>query len=101
MKQTKSTRPLLIALHTDYFVQFKTGTKTREYRLYGPRWNERTCYPGRPAVVRAGYSSHHQLRMQIIGFCVLPFNQAPDEARAIYYKHPTKKIACIHLAPEL
>jgi hypothetical protein len=36
------------------------GTKDTEYRLYGPRWNERTCSIGRPAVISKGYGIRHR-----------------------------------------
>ena len=35
--------------------QFEAGTKTTEYRVYGVRWNERTCWVGRPVILSLGY----------------------------------------------
>lgn len=49
-------RPLFIPLKTEWFRAFESGAKQVEYRLYGPRWNERTVYPGRRATLSLGYS---------------------------------------------
>jgi len=99
MKTPDAMRPLIIALHLDYWNQFYDGTKTVEYRLYGPRWNERTCQPGRKAVLSAGYSKRRRITMRIGAFATVPYAAAPPEARAIYWKHPRKNIACIQLEP--
>lgn len=52
---------LFIPLKTEYFEAFKAGTKTVEYRQYGPRWNERTCAIGRPVVLSRGYGKQQRL----------------------------------------
>jgi len=52
---------LFIPLKTVYFEAFKAGTKTVEYRQYGPRWNERTCAVGRPVVLSKGYGKRERL----------------------------------------
>jgi len=57
----RSAKPLFIPLKTEYFEAFKAGTKTFEYRRYGPRWNERTCPVGRPVVLSKGYGKQHRL----------------------------------------
>ncbi|MDH3325156.1 MAG: hypothetical protein OEM38_00400 [Gammaproteobacteria bacterium] len=49
-------KPLFIPLKTQYFNQFKAGTKTTEYRLYGSRWNDKTIVLGRMATLSHGYS---------------------------------------------
>lgn len=54
-------KPLFIPLKGEYFEAFRTGTKTVEYRQYGPRWNERTCPVGRPVVLSKGYGKQHRL----------------------------------------
>lgn len=53
--------PLFIPLKTIYFEQFANGTKTTEYRPYGPRWNERTCWNGRPVTLSKGYGKYARL----------------------------------------
>lgn len=51
-----STKPLFVPLRTQYFRAFEAGTKRTEYRRYGPRWNERTCWIGRAVTLSHGYS---------------------------------------------
>lgn len=34
-------KPLFIPIKREFFEAFERGDKTHEYRLYGPRWNER------------------------------------------------------------
>jgi hypothetical protein len=60
--------PLFIPLKTKFFEAFNNGSKTTEYRLYGPRWNERTCPVGRPVVLSKGYSKAHRLSGVITAF---------------------------------
>lgn len=47
---------MFIPLKKKYFEQFVGGEKTEEFRLYGKRWNERICAPGRDVVLSCGYS---------------------------------------------
>ena len=51
-----TTKPLFVPLKTRYFRAFESGVKTIEYRKAGPRWNERTCWIGRPVTLSHGYS---------------------------------------------
>lgn len=48
--------PLFIPLKTEYFNAFADGSKTTEYRRYGPRWHEGTITPGRLVTLSKGYS---------------------------------------------
>ena len=59
---------LFIPLKTAYFKAFESGTKDTEFRVYGPRWNEDTCYEGRPVVLSHGYGKHNRLRGRIVRF---------------------------------
>lgn len=54
--------PLFIPLKTKWFDQFISGEKRSELRLYGPRWNERTCVPGREVILSKGYGKQHRVR---------------------------------------
>jgi len=54
-------KPLFIPLKREFFEAFKNGTKTEEYRIYGPRWNEKTCRSGRKVVLSLGYGKKHRL----------------------------------------
>jgi hypothetical protein len=76
-------KPLFIPLCSKWFRQFESGVKTKEYRVYGPHWNERTCAVGREAVLAHGYG-HPRLNRRIVGFTILPFDKGPKEAREIY-----------------
>lgn len=49
-------KPLFCPVTKYYFNEYFIGNKTVEYRLYGPRWNEITCVPGRRIIVSEGYS---------------------------------------------
>lgn len=51
-----STKPLFVPLKTRYFRAFAAGTKTVEYRRWGARWNDASCFVGRPVVLSHGYS---------------------------------------------
>ena len=61
-------KPLFIPLMGEYYDRFAAGTKTEELRLYGPRWNEKTCTPGRPVVLSRGYGKRSRMQGVISGF---------------------------------
>lgn len=56
LKPRRNMKSLFIPLKKEFFKQFKKGTKTHEYRLFGKRWNKHTCFPGRPVILSSGYS---------------------------------------------
>lgn len=60
-----SDRPLFIPLKTEYYEAFESGEKGTEYRKYGPRWNEETCYAGRPVILSKGYGKHARINRVI------------------------------------
>jgi hypothetical protein len=61
-------KPLFIPLKTEYFEAFRDGRKATEFRIYGPRWNERTCVPGRGVVLSKGYGKRERLNGWIVSF---------------------------------
>lgn len=61
-------KPMFIPLKAEYFAAFVDGTKTNEYRMYGDRYNERTCAIGREVVISRGYGKAHRRRGKIVGF---------------------------------
>ena len=61
-------KPLFIPLYTEFYEQFENGTKTIEYRNYGPRWNEKTCLIGRPVVISKGYGKKNRLKGIVTNF---------------------------------
>lgn len=93
---TSGERPLFIPLRTEHFRKFEDGSKTAEYRAYGPRWNERTCRVGRKATVSHGYSGK-RLKLVVADFKIIPFEKAPYAAKQIF--PDAAWIAAIHLRP--
>ncbi|HRI77272.1 MAG TPA: hypothetical protein PLX33_09825 [Alphaproteobacteria bacterium] len=81
-------KPLFIPLKTKYYDAFDAGTKTHELRLYGARWNERTCRIGRRVVLSKGYGKANRLSGRITSFTVSPLTEWHGEnaeaIRAIY-----------------
>lgn len=77
-------KALFIPLCTEWYRQFEAGTKTTEYRSYGPRWNERTCRVGREAVLSHGYGKKNRLRRTVTGFKKIRWALAPIAACEIY-----------------
>lgn len=61
-------KPLFIPLKTKYYRAFCDGLKTHEYRLYGARWNERTCRVGRRVIISNGYGKRDRRCGVITGF---------------------------------
>lgn len=59
---------LFVPLKTEYYEAFRDGSKTVEYRKYGPGWNERTCRVGRLVVLSKGYGKAHRMNGVITGF---------------------------------
>jgi hypothetical protein len=79
-----SATPLFIPLRAEHFEAFAAWEKTTEYRAYGPRWNERTCWPGRPVVLSLGYGKRHRLIATVKRLDIIPRSEAPAAARTIY-----------------
>ncbi len=73
-------KPLFIPLRREWYEAFASGSKTHEWRRYGPGWNERTCTIGRPVTLSLGYSGA-RLHGVITSFAVEP---APSAAAALF-----------------
>ena len=54
-------KPLFIPLNTEYYRAFEDGSKTDELRLYGNRWNEKTCIVGRKIILSKGYGKQERI----------------------------------------
>jgi len=65
---TINNKPLFVPLETEFFELFESGKKTEELRLYGPRWNEKTCAPGRAVTLSKGYGKQARLTGKIYKF---------------------------------
>lgn len=74
-------KPLFVPLKTEWFRAFERGEKTTEYRLYGPRWNESTCVPGRVVTLSHGYSGR-RIRAE-----VLALRKVRNRSRTGIYPH--------------
>jgi hypothetical protein len=68
IKKSMQLEPLFIPLKIEHYEGFESGEKADELRLYGPRWNERTCRIGRGVVLSRGYGKKHRLTGKISGF---------------------------------
>lgn len=87
-------KPLFIPLRTRWFRAFACGEKTIEYRVYGARWNERTCILDRPVILSHGYSGA-RLNATVIGMTIVERGIAPQEARDLF--PCAERIAALHL----
>lgn len=94
-------KPLFIALKTEYFEAFRAGTKTVEYRLYGPRWNERTCAIGRPVVLSKGYGKAHRINGHVSGFWRSTAVTHSQAWRDCYGEPGNRIAACIRVTPSI
>lgn len=70
-------KPLFIPLAAKWFDAFESGYKIEEFRLYGPRWNERTCRVGRAAVLSYGYGTARRLSGTVRSFQIVRADYDP------------------------
>jgi len=90
------TTALFIPLNGEHFDAFERGEKHTEYRLYGSRWNERTCQLGRAVTLSRGYGKRRRLQGVVTSFRVEPFKFGDAALMGCYPKAPKDaKIACI------
>lgn len=71
-RDAETGKPLFVPLKAEYFNDFASGLKTVEYRLYGPRWNERVCRVGRPVVLSLGYGKRQRIAGTVTSFVAEP-----------------------------
>ena len=74
--------PLFIPLRTEHYDAFAAGTKTTEYRRFGPGWNADTCTIGRPVTLSKGYGKAHRMGGMIVGFKVVWGEDLDGDTRA-------------------
>jgi hypothetical protein len=55
-----SDKPLFLPLKSEHYEAFLAGKKNTEYRLHGPRWNSKTCFPERQIVLSRGYGKQNR-----------------------------------------
>ena len=90
-------KPLFIPLKTEFYEAFVSGAKDTEYRIYGPRWNERTCHLGRDVVISKGYGKQARRTGTIVGFDASYEPTLTDGWRACYGNDSREKAACIRI----
>ena len=61
-------KPLFVPLKSEFYDAFVSWQKIWEYRKYGPRWNEKTCFIGRRVVLSKGYGKQNRSMGTIRGF---------------------------------
>lgn len=90
---------LFIPLNREYYERFKAGTKQFEIRKYGPRWNEKTCYPVRAAVVSLGYGKASRMHATVKQMVRMDRDDLPEPHRSdaikVYGDH--RDLAVIYL----
>lgn len=91
-------KPLFIPLMTEYYNAFVSGEKKYELRLAGSRWNEKTCYIGRPVTLSKGYGKNNRTS----GFVFDYYEQTADKLEQPYrnqflavYGTLEKTVSCI------
>lgn len=94
-------KPLFVPLMTEHYTAFADGSKTVEFRRYGPRWNEKTCPIGRAVTLSKGYGRQHRLPGEVVHFnkqhgsTLRPSDQ--QDVKVIYGSVDIE-IACIGIA---
>ncbi|MFX4226482.1 MAG: hypothetical protein ACFHHU_00905 [Porticoccaceae bacterium] len=96
----KSPKPLFVPLRTEFFELFENGSKCIEYRLYGDRWNENTCFEGRPITLSHGYGKQRRLHRHIKNFAKRLGSELPPEDQSAVisvYGRLDVSLACIEV----
>jgi hypothetical protein len=76
-------RPLFIPLKGEWFDRFADGSKSVEWRAYGPRWNLERVQPGRRVILSRGYAGA-RLEGVVRWVHRIPRERAPEAACVIY-----------------
>jgi len=91
-------KPLFIPLRGKWFDKFADGSKTVEYRPFGPRWNCGTLWKGRPVTLSRGYGKHERLHGEIVDWKVV--GPSTDPAIAEVYPQASEIAAiAIRIVP--
>jgi hypothetical protein len=92
---------LRLVLKRGHYEAFRAGTKRVEIRRYGPWFNERRYFPGRPIVLtyrRANVGPF--LLATVAGFERAPAAHHPEACAVYPGLRPDEELAVIHLAVE-
>ena len=79
---------------------FENGEKDTEYRIFGPRWNEKTCPVNRDVVISNGYGKRNRMEGKITCFDKVYARMLSVQVMAAIeecygYAALDKQIACI------
>lgn len=88
---------LFIPLKSEFYDAFKRGEKTVEYRVYGSRWNEKTCPIGRGVTISKGYGKQNRLQGVVTGFRASREAADTDLFRSVYPNLKDPIAACIEI----
>ncbi|HAS89195.1 MAG TPA: hypothetical protein DCS48_07805 [Desulfovibrio sp.] len=94
-------KPLFIPLYTEYYDAFLRGDKKHELRMYGPRWNEKSCAVGRPALLSKGYGKQNRATSTVKSFSAkMGYELSEQDQKAVLACHGLLniRIAVIGLA---
>ncbi|WP_319502547.1 helix-turn-helix transcriptional regulator [uncultured Draconibacterium sp.] len=92
-------KALFIPLKKEHFEDFESGIKTKEFRPYGKRWNEKNCRVGRQVLLSCGYGKYRRLNGIIKSFTKVPAkdSEGRDPFYSIYGTDPDKMVAEIEI----
>jgi hypothetical protein len=92
-------KPLFIPLITKFYEAFERGDKTTELRMYGQRWNEKTCYVGREVILSKGYGKKHRLEGIIVDVETSAAHDLHDHKEALLrcFGHLNYRVIVIHI----
>lgn len=89
-------KSLFIPLKREYYEKFESGEKWVELRPYGKRWNEHTCFEGRPVVLSLGYGKKHRLTGVVVSFFTSAHATFREDWQKIY-GNKYDRAACIEI----
>lgn len=72
-------KPAFLPLKKEYYLQFKTGVKTHEYRLHRRQFNEKNFFTGREVTLSNGYGNSDRAKGVISSFCVVDLHELHDD----------------------
>ena len=94
-------KPLFIPLMKEYYQAFERGDKEIEFRLYGKRWNWKTCQVGRDVILSCGYGKRNRLKGRISAFdkiLLSELNETVINDMIKIYGDIDVEVACIHIS---
>ena len=96
------TKPAFLPLDTEFYMQFKSGLKTDEFRLFGGIFTEKNFYPGRRIILSKGYGNYDRTAGVIEVFSIKDLHElSPKDQKDVLScygeKAKTQPIAVIRI----